>query len=279
MEENKKNLSFLGPVGTYSEAAALEYKKDAYNLIPKANLSEVLNSVVANTSEEAILPIENSRVGTIIEVIDYLINSKNLFINHELLLPIEACLITKENIKNLDHIREIISKPEAINQCNEWISKNLRKDIVITGSPSTAEAVESLNNLSDSVAAIGPERAAVIHKKHIVKKGIQDYKNNVTRFVVISNKENKPSGRDKTCIAFDFKNTDKAGLLFTALQCFSKRNINLQKIESRPKGTKLGDYIFIIDLNGHVQDENIKEALKELKQVTSFLKVLGSYSY
>ena len=68
-------------------------------------------------------------------------------------------------------------------------------------------------------------------------------------------------------------------MLFTALQCFSKRNINLQKIESRPKGTKLGDYIFIIDLNGHVQDENIKEALKELKQVTSFLKVLGSYSY
>ena len=88
------------------------------------------------------------RVGTIIEVIDYLINSKNLYINHELLLPIEACLITKENIENLDQIRELISKPEAINQCNEWISKNLRKDIVITGSPSTAEAVESLNNLS-----------------------------------------------------------------------------------------------------------------------------------
>ena len=100
MEENKKNLSFLGPVGTYSEAAALEYKKDVHKLIPKSNLSEVLGSVVANTSEEAILPIENSRVGTIIEVIDYLINSKNLFINHELLLPIEACLITKENIKN-----------------------------------------------------------------------------------------------------------------------------------------------------------------------------------
>ena len=81
-------------------------------------------------------------------------------------------MITKENIKNLNHIREIISKPEAINQCNEWISKNLRKDIVVTGSPSTAEAVESLNNLPDSVAAIGPERAAVIHKKHILKKEV-----------------------------------------------------------------------------------------------------------
>ena len=272
-------LSFLGPVGTYSETAALMYKKDEHTLIPEANITEVLSGIENELYDEGILPIENSRIGTIIEVIDYLIKSKSLYINHELLLPIEACLISKKKTTKLNEIKEIISKPEAIGQCNQWISERLRKDIVIKGYPSTAEAVESLKGLPDYVAAIGPERSAIINKNHIIKKGIQDYKNNTTKFVVISKKENKPTGKDKTTIAFDFKISDKAGLLFTALQCFSKRDINLQKIESRPKGTQIGDYIFIIDFDGHVNDKKITEALSELSKTTSFLRVLGSYSY
>ena len=190
-----------------------------------------------------------------------------------------ACLISKKKTTKLNEIKEIISKPEAIGQCNQWISERLRKDIVIKGYPSTAEAVESLKGLPDYVAAIGPERSAIINKNHIIEKGIQDYKNNTTKFVVISKKQNKPTGKDKTTIAFDFKISDKAGLLFTALQCFSKRDINLQKIESRPKGTQIGDYIFIIDFDGHVNDKKITEALSELSKTTSFLRVLGSYSY
>ena len=272
-------LSFLGPVGTYSETAALMYKKDEHTLIPETNITKVLLGIENELYDEAILPIENSRIGTIIEVIDYLIKSKSLYINHELLVPIEACLISKKKTTKLSEIKEIISKPEAIGQCNQWITERLRKDIVIKGYPSTAEAVESLRGLPDYVAAIGPERAAIINKNHIIEKGIQDYKNNTTKFVVISRKENNPTGKDKTMIAFDFKISDKAGLLFTALQCFSKRDINLQKIESRPKGTQIGDYIFIIDFDGHVNDEKITEALSELSKTTSFLKVLGSYSY
>ena len=177
----------------------------------------------------------------------------------------------------MDYITEIISKPEAINQCNEWIRKNLNKDVILTESPSTAEAVSSLNNLDSNVAAIGTERAAIINDYYIFKRGIQDFKNNITRFIVISNNPSKRSGKDKTSIAFDFKTKDKSGLLLAALECFSKRNINLQKIESRPKGTQMGEYIFIIDFNGHIEDKLVIDALNELSKITTLLKVLGSY--
>ncbi|NCG35119.1 MAG: prephenate dehydratase [Dehalococcoidales bacterium] len=279
MKNIKSDISFLGPKGTYSEAAALLYKNnDEKFLVAKKNIFEVLESVEKGINKEGIFPIENSRVGTIIETIDYLINSKNLFINHKILIPIEACLIAKSKNLNVKDITEIISKPEAINQCNLWINKYLRKDIKITESPSTGEAVANLKNMPEGVAAIGPERAALINSHYILEKGIQDYKNNVTKFVVVSNNKYSKSTKDSTTIAFGFKVSDQSGLLLSALECFSKRNINLQKIESRPTGTELGNYIFIIDFNGHVEDKKVGEALQELRKITSLLKILGSYS-
>jgi prephenate dehydratase len=280
MKNKKNDLSFLGPKGTYSEAAALIYKNnDEKLLVPKKNIFEVLESVEKGIVQEGIIPIENSRVGTIIETIDYLISSKNLFINHQILIPIEACLISKSKILNFKEITEIISKPEAINQCNLWISKHLDKNVKISESLSTGEAVANLKNLPDNVAAIGPESAALINKHYILEKGIQDYKNNVTKFVVVSNNKSNKTKNNNTTIAFDFKVSDEAGLLLSALECFSKRGINLQKIESRPEGSELGNYIFIIDFKGHIEDSNVNEALQELSKITSWLKVLGSYSF
>ena len=278
---NKKDIdiSYLGPSGTYSEEAALIYKdyKDEL-LVPQKTIYDVLETVETSKNDEGIVPIENSRVGTILETIDYLIKSKNLYINQEILLPIEACLITKSKLDDLSNLKEIISKPEAINQCNLWIKKNLNDNIKLTEYPSTAEAVSDLKNLDCNIAAIANARSAEINQCHIQEKGIQDYKNNITRFVVVSNKQNKKTDNDKTSIAFDFKVSDEAGLLFKAVECFAKRNINLVKIESRPKGNEIGNYIFIIDFDGHIEDNLISEALDELSKITSFLKVLGSYS-
>ncbi|MBA47254.1 MAG: prephenate dehydratase [Dehalococcoidia bacterium] len=278
MNKEESKLSYLGPKGTYSEEAALIYTNYKENILsPKKNIFDVLDSVETSDENKGIVPIENSRVGTILETIDYLINSKNIFINKEILLPIEACLITKEKTTDLSEIREIISKPEAINQCNLWIKKNLTKNIKLTEYPSTAEAVSDLRNLDSSVAAIANSRSAEINNCNILVKGIQDYKNNITRFAIVSNYRNDRSGNDKTSIAFDFKVSDEAGLLFKALECFAKRNINLAKIESRPKGNEIGNYIFIIDFDGHIEDKLIAEALDELSRITSLLKVLGSY--
>lgn len=278
MNKIQTNLSYLGPSGTYSEEAALIFKEQNEQLlIPQKTIFDVLESIETSKIDQGIVPIENSRVGTILETLDYLINSKNLYINKEIFLPIEACLITRKEMKDLSNLKQIISKPEAINQCNLWIKKNLNNNIKLTEYPSTAEAVSDLKNLDNSVAAIANARSAEINKCNIVVKGIQDYKNNITRFVVVSNYQNNKSGNDKTSIAFDFKISDEAGLLFKALECFAKRNINLAKIESRPKGNELGNYIFIIDFDGHIQDNLISEALDELSRITSLLKVLGSY--
>tara|TARA_B100000686_G_C16782860_1_gene973147 strand:+ start:764 stop:1606 length:843 start_codon:yes stop_codon:yes gene_type:complete len=278
MINKETNLSYLGPSGTYSEEAALIYTRNNELLLsPKKTIYDVLDYVENSDHNKGIVPIENSRVGTILETIDFLINSKNLYINKEVLLPIEACLITKNTISDLSKIKEIISKPEAINQCNLWIKQNLIKNIKLTEYPSTAEAVSDLKNLDNSVAAIANARSADINNCNIAVRGIQDYKNNITRFVIVSNYQNDRSGNDKTSIAFDFKVSDEAGLLFKALECFAKRNINLAKIESRPKGNEIGNYIFIIDFDGHVKDVVISEALDELSKITSLLKVLGSY--
>lgn len=278
MNNKNKKLSYLGPAGTYSEEAALEYNKKSYQLVPKKTIFDVLDSVESSQIDKGIIPIENSRVGTILETIDFLVESKNLYINHEILLPIEACLITKNNDTELSNIKEIISKPEAINQCNLWIKKNLVKDIKLTEYPSTAEAVSDLINHDNSVAAIANSRSAEINNCTVLVRGIQDYKNNITRFAVVSNSKSKRSGNDKTSIAFEFKKSDEAGLLFKALECFAKKNINLVKIESRPKGNLIGNYIFIIDFDGHIEDKMISETLEELSNFTSLLKVLGSYS-
>ena len=179
MNNKKKKLSYLGPASTYSEEAALEYNKKRYQLVPKKTIFDVLDSVESSQIDKGIIPIENSRVGTILETIDFLVESKNLYINHEILLPIEACLITKNNDTALSNIKEIISKPEAINQCNLWIKKNLVKDIKLTEYPSTAEAVSDLINHDSSVAAIANSRSAEINNCTVLERGIQDYKNNI----------------------------------------------------------------------------------------------------
>tara|TARA_B100001250_G_scaffold132917_1_gene113557 strand:- start:28469 stop:29311 length:843 start_codon:yes stop_codon:yes gene_type:complete len=278
MNNKNKKLSYLGPKGTYSEEAALIYTDhNELLLVAEKTIYDVLEKVETSEEIEGIVPLENSRVGTILETIDYLIKSNNLYINKEILLPIEACLITKMELIDLKAIDEIISKPEAINQCNLWIKKNLKKNIKLTEYPSTAEAVSDLKNLNNNIAAIGNSRSAEINKCNIAVKGIQDYKNNITRFVVLSNNPNNSTGNDKTSIAFDFKISDEAGLLLKALECFAKRDINLAKIESRPKGNEIGNYIFIIDFDGHVEDSLISDALDELSKITSLLKVLGSY--
>tara|TARA_B100000029_G_scaffold471386_1_gene510996 strand:+ start:418 stop:1260 length:843 start_codon:yes stop_codon:yes gene_type:complete len=267
-------IAFLGPEGTYTDEACYLHAPNKTR-IAFPSLQLVAAALENNQVDEAVLPIENSLGGTVIEVVDYLISSKKAHIIGELMLPINHCLITRPGVKLTD-IQVVMSKQEALIQCREFLSTELQHAEQVP-TASTALAVTDLKDADDRTAAIGPLRAAELAGLPVIADGIQDRKNNVTRFAVLSSSGVISKAADKTSIAFDFDRPDAPGSLFDALRAFADRNINLVKIESRPTGKGIGNYIFLIDFEGHIEDENIQEALKQLRQLTSTLRVFGSY--
>ena len=270
-------LAYLGPEGTYSEEAALLYAP-AKQKLPCRSLQETLMHVVSGEAEEAIVPIENSVIGTVIDSLDFLITNDNVFINSEVLLVIESALIARRSTA-LEEITEVRSKAEAFGQCIKFMNTHLPNTNMKSYS-STAAAVASLADEDKSgVAAIGPRRAAEINGMHVIKNAVQDKKNNLTRFVVVSkNKEVLPTGHDKTSLVFGLIR-DRPGQLLRILKIFSERGINLTKIESRPTGARLGSYHFVIDCEGHARDPKLEAVFKELDSFEDAVavKYLGSY--
>jgi len=269
-----KTVAFLGPVGTYTDEACFFYAPDEER-IPFASLGLVTSALEEGKVDEAVVPIENSLGGTVIEVVDYLISSKNAHIIGEILLPIDHCLITRPGVQ-LGDIRVVMSKQEALTQCREFLSSELRfaEQIPTT---STALAVTDLKQGDDRTAAIGPRRSAELAGLPILAQGIQDRQNNVTRFAVLSSNGNRGVDADKTSIAFDFDRPDAPGLVYAALRPFADRGINLLKIESRPTGKGMGNYIFLLDFEGQIDAPNVKEAITELQKHTTTFKVFGTY--
>ena len=269
-----KTVAYLGPEGTYTDEACYFYAPDEER-IPFASLGLVTSALEDGKVDEAVVPIENSLGGTVIEIVDYLISSKNAQIKGEILLPIDHCLITRPGVQ-LSDIKVVISKQEALTQCREFLSTELRfaEQIPTT---STASAVTDLKESDDRTAAIGPRRSAELANLPILIQGIQDRQNNVTRFAVLGSNGDTPVEGDKTSIAFDFDRPDAPGLVFGALSPFADRDINLLKIESRPTGKGMGNYIFLLDFEGHIDEPQVKEAIAELIKHTATFKVFGTY--
>jgi prephenate dehydratase len=269
-----KTVAYLGPEGTYTDEACYFYAPDEER-IPFASLGLVTSALEDGKVDEAVVPIENSLGGTVIEIVDYLISSKNAQIKGEILLPIDHCLITRPGVQ-LSDIKVVMSKQEALTQCREFLSTELRfaEQIPTT---STASAVTDLKESDDRTAAIGPRRSAELANLPILIQGIQDRQNNVTRFAVLGSNGDTPVEGDKTSIAFDFDRPDAPGLVFGALSPFADRDINLLKIESRPTGKGMGNYIFLLDFEGHIDEPQVKEAIAELIKHTATFKVFGTY--
>jgi len=269
-----KKIAFLGPIGTYTDEASYLYAPSAER-VPFASLGLVTSALEEGNVDEAVVPIENSLGGTVIEVVDFLITSKKSQIKGEFLLPIDHCLITRPGVKLTD-IRVVVSKQEALTQCRQFLARELRFAEQVPAT-STALAVVDLKEDDDRTAAIGPRRAAELAGLPVLAHGIQDRKNNVTRFAVLASSSMPPSGSDKTTIAFDFDKPDAPGLVYGAMRPFADRGINLTKIESRPTGTGMGNYIFLLDLEGHIDEPHVQQAITELQGHTSTFKVLGAY--
>jgi len=267
-----RTIGFLGPLGTYSEEAALVYDKTADRLYP--TITGVGEAVAAGEIDEGVVPIENSLEGPVAFTLDLLIAQPTLFIRGEIDLQIEHYLLAKPGTVPAE-IKVIYSHPQALGQCRQYLEKNYPQAEQMA-SLSTVLCVTDSFESKVPAAAISPRRASELYDVDILDRGIQDVANNVTRFAVIGISDHAPTGDDKTSMAFTLEK-DSPGLLHRVLGEFADRDINLLKIESRPTKQLLGEYIFLLDCVGHREESPMKEALAALSDPISMLRILGSY--
>ncbi|MFX1575405.1 MAG: prephenate dehydratase [Promethearchaeota archaeon] len=268
-------VGYLGPEGTFTHQAALEYFPKAGSEFKTFNsTSEIFESIEKDIIEFGVIPIENSLQGTVRETLDLLIE-KNLTIYGEVELRIIQNLISLEK-SDLSMIKNIISHPQAFAQTRSWLKKYLPNVNVINVN-STAEAVHRVNELNDkSYAAIGTEFASKRYNLKVLNSKIEDNPSNYTRFLIISKKENKlKAPKVKTSIVFVTKHVP--GALYRVLKIFADAGINLMKIESRPRRKGRWEYIFLMDFEGNSEDTKIKEVLNEMNEIVIWYKLLGSY--
>ncbi len=268
--EQPVKVAYLGPRATFSHLASLQQFGYSARYVPVNSIKEVFAEVERGLAEYGVVPVENSIEGAVYYTLDMFMES-DLKICAEMMLEVTQNLMNKTG--KMGDIRKVCSHPQPIGQCRGWLESNLRGVPAIEVS-STTKAAEMASE-DTSVAAIASRLAAEIYGLKIVKERIEDAADNFTRFLVISRKSPRKSGKDKTSILFSVK--DRSGALYGMLRPFALRGINLTKIESRPSRKKAWEYHFFVDMEGHYEDENIRAAVDELAAGCMFLKVLGSY--
>ena len=267
--------AYLGPAGTFTEAALLKIAASDDQLIAYANVTAALDAVRNGEANKALVPIENSVEGVVARTLDELASGEPLVITAEITLPVTFSLMTLEN-KDPKDIKSIATHPHAESQCRSFIAKNYPNAQVIE-TASTAAAAKGLSK-GDYDAAIGAAIAAKNYQLKIIAEDIGDNTNAVTRFVVVEKPGKSPAatGKDRTSLAV-FIAIDHAGALLEILNEFAKHEVNLSFIQSRPTGSQLGHYHFIIDAEGHIDDQPVAAALAGLKEICEDIRFLGSY--
>jgi prephenate dehydratase len=266
--------AFLGPRGTFSEDAALLYAGTG-ELIDFPSIPALTSAVETGLAADAVLPIENSIEGQISATLDLLIHETPLKIKAELVVPVRLFLITVPGA-TLHDINVITSHPNPLGQSRRFLDRFLPKAEKVA-SLSTALAVEEVVAGGDrSRAAIGTERSASLFGGQILAHDIQDVRTNVTRFVVLGQHDAEATGADKTSIGFTIK-ANIPGALHKILTPLADENIQMTKIENRPTKLWLGEYVFLIDFEGHRTDPQVARALDQIRENCAVLKIFGSY--
>ena len=270
-------LAYLGPAGTFTEQA-LHSQTDLldYTLTPTTSIPEVLRMVGDGRADFGFVAIENSIEGSVNITQDTLTFDTDLLIQREVVSEIELNLLAHAGV-GLGDVEMVLSFPHAIAQCRTWLTENLPE--AATGAVnSTADAARQVaENRPPATAAIATSRAAQVYGLEILVPDIEDHPENETRFVLVAAEGvPAPSGHDKTSLVV-FQDADRPGSLLGILQEFAARSINLTRLESRPTKQGLGDYCFLIDLEGHVADEVVADCLRNLHMKNGRVKFLGSY--
>ena len=262
-------IAYLGPEGTYSHLAAIKRFGERVEFAHTNDIGTIFETVEAKEADYGVVPVENSTEGIITHTFDRFVSSP-LKICSELELRIVSCLMTKKGTKE---ITKIYSHPQPLAQCRNFLRRNYPHAELIATS-STAKAA-SIVESEAGAACIGPDLAAKLHGLELVKRGIQDSNDNITRFLVVGDYETKPTGHDKTSIVFSMP--DRVGALDEMLGVLKKASINMTKIESRPLKDKVWQYYFFVDVDGHRADAHVASALADLEKKAQVFKVLGSY--
>ena len=264
-------VAFQGEIGAYSEEAALHFFRPSIQVKPCESLDDVFKAVEQDEVQFGVVPIENSLEGSISQVYDLLLDS-NLKVCGETELRVVHCLIANQRAR-LDLIKRVYSHPQALGQCQAFL-RHLDCELIPTYDTAGSVKMIKEEKITDG-GAVASARAAEIYGMKVIAKEIEDNPNNFTRFFILSKQDSPPSGNDKTSIVFSVKH--KPGTLYEFLKEFAVRNINLDKVESRPTRQKPWEYNFYLDFEGHREDKAPKEALENLERISLFIKVLGSY--
>jgi chorismate mutase/prephenate dehydratase len=267
--ERPLRIGFLGPKGSFSHTAAVRKFGQSIEYEAVLDIRGIFEEVGKEHCDLGVVPIENSTGGEVVETLDAFIDTAVL-ICAEIFMPIHHNLLA--NCK-LEEVEKVYSKPEVFAQCRRWLSTTFKEAKTIPVA-STAKAAQMAGE-EKFAAAIGSDIAAELYGLQIICENIEDIANNVTRFLVISRQDARPSGDDKTSIVFS--TAHKAGALADVLDVFKKREVNLTNIESRPSKKRQWEYYFFVDCQGHRKEEKIISCLEEIKQHCLQLSVLGSY--
>ncbi len=268
--ETPMRIGFLGPQGTFTEAAVLRHFGHSVNTEALDTIDAVFRDVEAGACDFGVVPVENSTEGVVNHTLDMFVKS-GLAICGEVELRIHHFLLSRSDA--LEGIKTIYSHQQSLAQCRKWLDAHLGavpRHAVSSNAEGARRCLEETG-----AAAIAGKVAAQAYGLNLVAKNIEDEPNNTTRFLVIGSRRVPPSGRDKTSLMLSTKN--RPGALYRLLKPFSSRDISLTRIESRPSRAAVWEYFFFVDIEGHVQDENVAKALAEIERDAAMLKVLGSY--
>ncbi len=268
--EKPLTVAFLGPEGTYTHSAAVKHFGSLIEAKPVESIEEVFRIVEADGANFGVVPVENSSAGVINHTLDLFMKS-SLMISGEVTLRIRHNLLSK--VDSLDKIDRVYAHQQSLSQCNQWLDKHLPNAERIAMSSNAQAVLHAIDN--NGAASIGGSMAAELYDVPVLAADIEDEPDNTTRFVVIGQHRSPPSGDDRTSLLVFVHN--RPGSLFDLLKPLAERNISMSNIESRPSRRGVWDYVFFIDIDGHRDDEVIKQAIAEIEKASAMVTILGSY--
>ena len=269
--EAPQKVAYLGPVGTFTHAAALKHFGKAITTVPLATITDVFREVEAGSASYGVVPVENSSEGVVNHTLDAFLNA-GLKIIGEVELPIHHNFLVAQHTK-VDSLSRIYAHQQSLAQCRHWLDVNF-PSVERVAVSSNGEAARRLQNEWHS-AAIAGDVAVAEYGLHKLHENIEDNPSNTTRFLIIGKEDIAPSGQDKTSIVVS--SPDRAGALIEILEPLKRHGVSMTSIETRPERPNKWAYVFFIDMNGHIDDDNVKNAIADIRPLVKELRVLGSY--